>query len=252
MSGKPATGNNWFVQGGASYARHRPEYPPELAAWLAEISPDRQWAVDVGCGSGQLSFGLAGHFSQVVGLDPSSDQLQHSRPALNLVYIPATAEALPIPDRQASLITASQAAHWFDLPSFYREVRRIARPQAVLALISYSAMQLDDVLQDRFQTFYRDVIGPWWPPERRLVDQGYRDIEFPFPVIQPPSLQIFRKWDLAALTGYIDTWSAVRRARQAGRGKLIEDFALDIARQWGDPCQTRPVRWPINMRTGRL
>ena len=69
-----ATRKNWFEGGGSDYARFRPEYPPSLASYLALRAPERRFAVDVGCGNGQLTTQLAEHFSEVLGLDPSADQ----------------------------------------------------------------------------------------------------------------------------------------------------------------------------------
>ncbi|TAH41680.1 MAG: class I SAM-dependent methyltransferase, partial [Betaproteobacteria bacterium] len=72
------TPRNWFDQGGQAYARFRPEYPPQLAAFLASVAPDARLALDVGCGNGQLTRLLADHFAAVVGLDPSADQIAHA------------------------------------------------------------------------------------------------------------------------------------------------------------------------------
>lgn len=250
MSTEPLS-RNWFDQGGQAYARFRPEYPPELAAYLASLAPDRGLAVDVGCGNGQLTQLLAAHFRQVVGLDPSADQIANAIPNERIDYRCAPAERLPLPDASATLVTAAQAAHWFDLPAFYAEVRRVALPGAILALVSYGVLSLEPGLDERFKTFYRDEIGPYWPPERKLVDSGYATIDFSFEEIAPPSLQIRLDWTLDQFLGYLQTWSAVRKAREAGRDGLLLDFAGDLARLWGDPQAKRPVSWPIAMRIGK-
>lgn len=141
---------NWFEQGGEAYARFRPEYPPELAQFLASISKDKALALDVGCGNGQLTRQLAQHFDQVLGLDPSCDQIAHAAAHPLVQYACAPAEQLPLADHSASLITAAQAAHWFDLPRFYAQVLRVGSRNALLALISYGVLRLDDELDARF------------------------------------------------------------------------------------------------------
>lgn len=246
-----AGGRNWFEQGGQAYARFRPEYPAELAAYLAACAGDRQLAVDVGCGNGQLTAQLAGHFEQVVGLDPSADQLAHATPRDNVDYRCAAAERLPLDAGSASLISAAQAAHWFDLPAFYAEVRRIARPGAVLALVSYGVLQLEQGLDARFQHFYGEEIGRYWPAERQLVDSGYATLDFPFEALTPPPLAIRLEWDLAQFLGYLATWSAVRHAREAGQVAILQRFAGELAELWGEPAAQRSISWPINMRIGR-
>jgi SAM-dependent methyltransferase len=243
---------NWFDQGGEAYARFRPEYPPALAAFLAAAAPDRALAVDAGCGNGQLTQLLAPCFERVIGIDPSADQIANAGVHERIAYRCAPAERMPVDDGCASLVTAAQAAHWFDLPAFYREVRRIARPAALLALVSYGVLALDADLDRRFQHFYHDEIGPFWPAQRKLVDTGYATIDFPFEELAPPALDIRCAWTLPQFLGYVSTWSAVRSAREAGRDVVGKGAQQVVAAAWGDPGRERPVRWPINMRLGRV
>ena len=239
----------WFESGG-EYAAHRPTYPPELASVLRRASPDGRIAVDVGCGTGQLTVLLAEHFEDVVGLDPSEDQIANATAGSNVAYRVSSAEALDVADASTSLITVAQAAHWFDLDEFYREVRRIAVPGAALALITYGVVELDEDLQSRFDAFYRDEIGPFWPAERRHVDNRYADLDFPFPRVDAPAVEIERSWSLRAFVGYLETWSAARRARESGRGEIVQQLADDLAPIWGD--ESRTVRWPVTTLLGRV
>lgn len=243
---------NWFDAGGAAYAQFRPSYPAELVDYLVGLAPSRDLAADVGCGNGQLTVQLAASFDTVLGMDPSAEQLASAIPHERVRYLPSAAESLPIADASTSLVTVAQAAHWFDLPAFYAEVRRIAVPGAVLALITYGRQQLDAELNARFQAFYVDEIGPFWPPERRLVDEGYRGLPFPFDEMETPAFEMRAAFDLAGLLGYLSTWSATRHAREAGRTDILDAFAADLTDLWGDPVHERPVRWPISLRVGRV
>lgn len=242
---------NWFDEGGQTYAQYRPDYPSELSAFLHSVAPDGRLALDVGCGTGQLTQQLADHFAAVVGIDPSADQIANATPHERVRYECAPAEQLPLPEASVSLITAAQAAHWFQLAAFYQEVRRVAIRGGILALISYGVLELESDLADRFLRFYSKEVGPYWPPERTLVDEGYRTIDFPFVEIAAPPLQIRRQWTLKELLGYISTWSAVRRAREAGREDILHAFADEFAEAWGDAGLRRPVAWPIKMRVGK-
>ncbi|MCU0121702.1 class I SAM-dependent methyltransferase [Pseudomonas sp. B2M1-30] len=252
MNNTDAASKNWFDQGGSAYAKFRPEYPAELAAYLASVAPDTFLAVDVGCGNGQLTRQLAGHFNSVAGFDPSEDQIAHAAPQENVSYRCAPAEDLPLLSRSVSLVTAAQAAHWFDLPRFYDEVRRVAVPNTIVALISYGVLRMDGELGARFERFYRDEIGPFWPAERKLVDSGYATLDFPFTELESPSIAIHLDWSLDEFLGYVSTWSAVRNARDSGREDLLHRFAADIAERWGAPATRHSISWPINMRIGRL
>lgn len=251
MSSPSTSPSNWFEHCGSAYARFRPQYPPELAAFLAGVAPTRRFAVDVGCGTGQLTRLLAAHFDAVLGVDPSADQLANAAGKVRIRWQRASAEALPLTDGSADLITAAQAAHWFDLPAFYREVRRVAAPGAVVALISYGAPRLDAALDSCFQRFYHDGIGPFWPPERTLVDSAYATLAFPFDEFAAPALEIRLDWTLTEFLGYLQTWSAVRRAREAGKGKVLIDFAHEISALWGSAELRRRIVWPLHQRLGR-
>ncbi len=244
---------NWFESGGKAYAAFRPDYPDALVAYLGEIAPDQGLAVDVGCGTGQLTALLAQHFRKVVGIDPSAEQLANASQHPLVEYAQAHAESLPLPDGCASLVVAAQAAHWFDLPRFYREVRRIARKPAALALVGYGAPRFEEgSLQSRFARFYEHEIGPFWPPERRLVDQGYATIDFPFPEFAPPLLSIQRRWDLNQVLGYFSTWSAVKRAVLAGKVEIIQSFQDDLRSLWQREDEAKSICWPIMIRAGAI
>lgn len=243
---------NWFDRGGEDYAQFRPTYPAELAEVLGRMAPSRALAVDVGCGTGQLSIQLAEHFDTVLATDPSPAQLGAAQASARVHYVRASAEALPVVGAAAQLVSAAQAAHWFDRPAFYRQVRQIAAPGAVLALITYGTPHLGGAVDRRFQHFYAHEIGPYWPAARRLVDDGYRTLDFPFTELESPPLRIEQHLDLAGLLGYVATWSAVRAAVRDGQETLMTGFAGDLARIWGDPDRERLVTWPIAMRVGLL
>ncbi len=236
----------------ADYARHRPSYPPALASALAALAPARRLALDVGCGSGQLARLLAEHFDQVLASDSSAEQIAKAKPHARIAYRREPAGKSSAEAGRVDLVTVAQAAHWFDLPVFYDEVRRIAAPGAAIALISYGVMLVDGDIDARFQRFYWREIAPFWPPERKHVESGYRDLAFPFAALGVPALAIERDWTLADLLGYLRTWSAVGAARKAGRGDVVERFEADLADIWGDAERRRRVSWPVAVRAGRV
>jgi SAM-dependent methyltransferase len=247
-----------FSRDAAGYAAHRPTYPAALVDFLAEAAPGRDLALDCACGTGQLSVPLGARFGRVVATDASAQQITQALQHPAVTYRIAPAECSGLPDASADLITVAQAAHWLDLEAFYAEVRRVARPRAILALISYGVLEVADARADAVvRDFYRDVLGPHWPPERRHVEDGYRVLAFPFAEIPfaeipAPALSIEVAWGLDDLIGYTETWSAVRAAERAlGRGPITA-FRAALAEAWGDPGERRGVRWPLSLRVGRL
>lgn len=243
---------NWFEDGGESYAQFRPKYPKELAQYLASICANHVKAIDIGCGNGQLTTGLAEVFKSVIGVDPSLDQINHAEKRSNISYLLGSAENIPHECAGADLMTVAQAAHWFDLDIFYKEVRKTAQPSAILALITYGVAELEPSLNERFLKFYYDEIGKYWPPERKLVDEGYRNIPFPFSEQPPPKIDITVEWDLNQFLGYISTWSAVRAMKNQGQEVILSKFGDDITELWGPPTQKRKIKWPLNLRVGKL
>lgn len=243
---------NWFDKEGLSYASFRPSYPLQLSRFLASVAPSNNMALDVGCGNGQLTVQLANYFHTVVGIDPSADQIANATQHKRIRYECAPAENIPLPNDSVTLIAAAQSAHWFELKVFYREVRRIVVKRGVLALISYGAPGLDTKYDECFNRFYREKMASYWPAEREMVDDGYRNIDFPFAEFPAPIMKIHLKWNLTELLGYISTWSAVRRAREARREDVFQSFADELANVWGDPAFRHSITWPINIRIGTV
>lgn len=250
MSSVLKRSNNPFSDGGVLYARHRPSYPESLADSLAALCDSRALALDVGCGTGQLSRLLADRFTQVIATDASQAQITEAVPHATIDYRCESAEHINITQSSANLIVAAQAAHWFDLQAFYREVLRVAAPNAVIALLAYSVLSIEGELDEIFQRFYWQDIQRFWPPERRHVETGYADFEFPFKEVLMPEVYIERDWNLMQFLGYVNTWSAIKNARSDGASSVLENFAIELTDAWGDPDQTRLVKWPIVGRVG--
>ena len=239
-----------FSSHAAGYAAHRPTYPMALVDFLRGLIPAGSVALDCGCGTGQLSTLLGEAFAQVIATDASPQQVDKATRHPRVSYKVAPAEASGLPDASVDLITVAQAAHWFDLPVFYAEARRIARPGAVLALITYGVLHAEGEPDAALQHFYWQVVGPHWPPERRHVEEGYRNLDFPFEELPYPPIAIEVDWLADDLLGYIDTWSAVRAMEKTVGRDAIDAFAKDIRPLWG--TERRRVRFPISMRLGRL
>src|SRR5678816_3615551 len=110
----------------------------------------------------------------------------------------------------ASVVTVAQALHWFDQPAFYAEVRRVLVARGVVAVWSYALLTLlDTTLDEIIRRFHGETMGPYWPPERRLVDEGCRSLVLPFEHVEAPSFSMRADWTLVHLAGYLSTWSAV-------------------------------------------
>jgi SAM-dependent methyltransferase len=241
-----------FSGAASGYAAHRPVYPRAVAEALAARSPGRSLVWDAGCGSGQLSVVLADVFEQVVATDASAAQIAQAVPHPRVRYAVAPAEASGLPDGSVDCAVAAQAAHWFDLDAYYREVRRVSRPGGLVALVTYAVLEVDPDIELVIGHFYWDTLEGHWPPERRLVEEGYRSLPFPFEPVEAPPLALEHRWTVEQLLGYVGTWSAVQSLKKAGRGEDLERFGEDLRASWGDPSRERRVRWPLSLRLGRV
>jgi SAM-dependent methyltransferase len=241
-----------FSERPGDYAAYRPTYPRALVDYLAGLCAATDTALDVGCGTGQLSVLLAERFKRVVATDASAQQIEKANTHERVEYRVAPAEKSGLPGHSFDLITVAQAAHWFDLDAFYAEARQVGKPGAVLALITYGVIQADPDIDDTIQHFYKHVVGPYWPPERRHVEEGYRSLSFPFAELNAPPLAIEVQWRASDLIGYADTWSAVRGAEKALGREPIEQFRRDLLKAWGDPDRRRTIRFPLSLRVARI
>ena len=237
----------------SDYARFRPTYPRELFAWLAAQAPARRLAVDVGAGNGQAAVALAAHFERVVAVEPSEGQLAAATPADNVEYRRGAAEATGVDAASADLVISAQAFHWFEHDAFFAEVRRIVRPGGCLAIWSYGLAHITPEVDAAVHVLYEDLLGPYWEPERRLVETGYRDVSFPFQEIAAPAFQMRLSWTFPQLLGYLGTWSPRKRYREAHGRDALELALPRLEQAWGSATAgQRPVVWPLAVRAFRL
>lgn len=234
------------------YAAFRPGYPAALFTWLASLCAEHDAAWDCATGSGQAAAGLAPHFRAVAASDASTEQIVHARGPANVSFRVAKAESSGLADASIDLVAVAQAAHWFDLPCFYTEAHRVLKPGGVIALWGYGRLALPEDMDASFLRFYRDTLGPCWPPERALIDDGYRSLAFPFAEIATPGFFIEVEWNLPRLMDYVSTWSAVKRYHADGGNDPLPQLAAELAPTWGETDVVRPLRWPLFLRVGRV
>jgi SAM-dependent methyltransferase len=241
-----------FSQLSSRYAVFRPRYPEGLFDAIAAASPRRRRLWDCATGSGQAAVPLAARFAAVVATDASRRQLSSATPHPRVRYASAHAEAVPLPGQWADVVTVAQALHWLDLPAFYAEVRRVLEPGGLVVAWTYGLQSLgDDAIDGVLEDFYGRVVGPYWAPERALVETGYRTLDFPFDEVAIPSPPMTAEWTLGQLLGYVSTWSAVAKCRDVTAVDPMVELESRLEPLWGDPPRHRHVQWPITVRAGR-
>lgn len=132
------------------YDDSRPNYPEpfyhELIKYHKEKGGTTQLAVDIGCGSGFVTFKLLEYFDHVIGTDPSSNmilQCQSHIPQSSenkfIEFSIGSAESHPSTTMPNSvdLITGAECCHWVDHAKFFTESARVLKPNGTLAYWFY-------------------------------------------------------------------------------------------------------------------
>ena len=117
-----------------NYVRYRPGYPVEIIDLLRNecgLTPNST-IVDIASGTGIFTKLLLEHGNHVFGVEPNPDMHKAGEEFLaaypRFTSVAGTAEATTLPDQSADIVTAAQAAHWFDLQKARREFTRISKP----------------------------------------------------------------------------------------------------------------------------
>ncbi|KAL8943482.1 MAG: hypothetical protein Q9216_001017 [Gyalolechia sp. 2 TL-2023] len=250
----------------ASYATFRPSYPAVLYdTILGYHHGSKALCVDLGTGHGLVARALAPHFSKVLGTDPSPGMIEQARSLTpkkdfsNIEFQEASAEDLPfLQESSVDLIVAAQAAHWFDYPRLFPEIKRIVRKGGTLAFWAYKDHVFVDfpgateILNRYAYGDSTDLLGPYWSqPGRSIVQNKLRNIDPPAaewedvqrieyePGAKGPrsgvgTMFLHKKIRLGDCMNYIRTWSsfhawqeahpAAQSRQQGGAGDVIDEM----------------------------
>ena len=207
----------------------------------------REFAWDCGAGSGQFTQLLSSHFKYVVATDLSAQQLKHAPKLDNVQYSVQQAEKTSFADQSFDLITVAQAIHWLNFDDFYREVKRTLKPNGILAVVGYGLLHVDHVsINAKIQHVYHHILGSYWNPELRYIDEAYQTI--PFVEISVPKFTMSYEWNATQLLGFLNTWSAVKHFKQqTGKDPLLE--LIELLQPLNEQFR---IQFPILLRIGRL
>mgnify|MGYP001822755236 FL=1 len=242
---------DYFSQDSAAYSRHRPGYPDSLFSYLSSIAKDHDLAWDCATGSGQSAVQLARHFNRIIATDASESQISHAEKHAAVHYFVARAENSAIEANSLDLITVAQAMHWFDLTAFTAEVDRTLKERGILAVWTYNLLTLRSDIDELITELYSKTLNHYWPAERRLVEQGYKSIEFPdtkYTELSTPAFNMTLTWNVEQLIAYFSTWSAVKAYISENDQNPIESIHDRLLKRWGNVETEMPVTWPLTVR----
>jgi SAM-dependent methyltransferase len=239
-----------FSARSAHYARYRPHYPPELFDFLTSLTAKHSLAWDCATGSGQAAIALSAHFEHVVATDASKAQIDAAVAHSGVTYRVAAAEDSQLDAGSIDLITVGQALHWFDIERFFAEAERVLVSNGVLAAWCYELCRVSDTCDAVVDELYTEIVGEFWPPERRLIEAGYADIAMPGRALESRDFHMSVSWSAVDMLGYLRTWSACARYRQEHGDDPVSKIETALRAEWGGGH--RPVRWPLTLLVSRL
>lgn len=265
-------GPSLFSSQASLYAQFRPSYPDELYAAVLRFAGLQRCclALDVATGSGQVAAELAERFEQVLACDSTQAQLDHAVQRPNIRYFQAPAERLEgVQDGSVDLMTAAQCLHWFDVPAFFAEARRVLQPGGTLAVWGYGMPAVASppglrhpaaapaAVQHLLQQLHTGTLGALWAPQRWHVINHYHGLEpglEHFGRVQRREMGMHKDMSVAELLGYLSTWSslAAHRRQHPQAPDPLTAFQQHLLAALGrgeeavqDPTPVVRLQWPL-------
>jgi SAM-dependent methyltransferase len=139
-----------FGSSADAYERGRPGYPSPAVEWLGRRLRLRAGVtvVDLAAGTGKLSRPLAATGARVIAIEPLEAMRRAVGPGIEALE--GTAEALPLPEESADVVTVGQAFHWFDGEAALAEISRVLRPRGSLALL-WNVRRMEDPIHAQIE-----------------------------------------------------------------------------------------------------
>jgi len=236
-----------FSTQSAAYALYRPGYPERLFDWIYQAVPGFEKAWDCATGNGQVATKLALTFKKVQATDISPAQISNAVSRPNIHYSVQPAEYTSFSEKEFDLVTVAQAIHWFDFDDFYHEVRRVTKPDGILAVIGYGLPDLPEGPDKILKEFYHNMVGPYWDKERHYLDNLYQSIPFPFAELCNEIMPSVLFWDLETLCGFLESWSATAHfINRKGYSPVVE-VRRQFVNRWPE-TEMIPVTFPVILR----
>jgi SAM-dependent methyltransferase len=241
-----------FSNQASTYAAFRPGYPPALFEYILSFVSTRESAWDCATGNGQAASELAGYFQKVYATDISNEQIERAIKHPNIIYSVASAEGSGLSDSSADLIAVAQAYHWFNFNAFEKEVKRVAKSDAIIAIWCYTLPEADDrFINEQIIHFYSEVLDSYWDPERKLIEEEYKTVPFPYEELPAAKFETELSWTLHTLEGYLNSWSSVQRFKEKNDYNPVDSLIKELSQTLREDKPFK-VRFPIFLRVGKV
>jgi len=239
-----------FSKQASEYLKYRPHYPNKMIDYLVSFVKNKEVALDVATGNGQVAHQLSHYFEKVYATDISQNQLDNAVQAPNLVYKLESAEKTSFGNETFDLITVAQAIHWFNFDLFYKEIYRILKPEGIFAVLGYGLFSTNIESDVIIRNYYYAIIGSYWDEERRYLDENYETIPFSFNEIKTERFENHFTWSFEELMGYLETWSATQHYILKNSKNPLDLIRDELEISWHK--NDKKVTFPLLLRIGKL
>ncbi len=242
-----------FSKQAETYKKYRPKYPEKLYREIIQFVRTKDVCWDCGTGNGQVATELSKHFKKVYATDVSKEQLANAQKKGNISYRVERAENTNFDDNQFDLITVAQAMHWFDQDVFNQEVKRVSKTEGVISIWGYGLLRITTPINELIDSFYHDIIGPYWNQERKHIDNAYTSIKFDFEQINDDRDRFMTvNWNLEQLEGYFNSWSGVQNYMAKNNGANPVTVLVQNLSQFWEYSTIKEINFPIFLKVGRV
>ena len=234
------------------YARYRPGYPKELYDYILSFVKEKSIAWDCATGNGQAAVVLADHFKKVIATDISAAQIEKATAKDNIEYLVCPAESTPFAENTFDLVTVAQAYHWIKWNEFKKEVTRVCKRGAIIAVwMYYNHTTGDERITKAVRDFYENVTRPYWDYERKYVEEKYATVEFDYDLLPAKTFETILNWQREDLIGYISSWSAIQKFIKDNGYSPVPIIEEEIKKLW-PAGEVKKVVFPIYLKLGRI
>lgn len=234
------------------YARYRPTYPKELYEYIFSFVKEKNIVWDCATGNGQAAVVLADHFKKVIATDISAAQIEKAIHKENIEYLVCSAESTPFEENTFDLVTVAQAYHWIKWSEFKKEVTRVCKPGAIIAVwMYYNHNTGDERITRLVHDFYENVTKPYWDYERKYVEEKYSTVEFDYELLPAKTFESILEWKREDLIGYISSWSAIQKFIKDNGHSPVPIIEEEIKKLWPEG-EVKTITFPIYLKLGRV
>src|SRR5690606_33773143 len=120
-----------------------------------------------------------------------------------ITYKVEKAENCSLANNSVDLITVAQAIHWFNFEKIYSEVKRVFKPEGIIAVWTYSLPRIYSEIDKLILHFHDNIVSEFWQKENQFVTEEYKTIPFRLKQRKSPSLKFHKEITLDVLKGLL-------------------------------------------------